>query len=211
MESENCTLCGEEGKPYFSDRNHRFFSCSNCGALFRERKQWPDPSREKKRYLLHQNHLEDAGYRAFAGPILDRVRTGFDPGSLGLDYGCGHNPVISEILRQENFRVDDYDPLFFPQKVFEGKTYDFIICCEVMEHFHRPDLEFARLNTLLKRKGSLICMTDIFSDKTDFSKWYYKNDPTHVFIYREQTLDYICSNYNFSDLKIEDRLIEFFN
>ena len=210
MESENCPLCDAQGKPCFTDRHQHFFSCGNCGALFRDPKQWPDPVSEKKRYLLHQNHLEDAGYRAFAGPILNRVRTGFDLGCLGLDYGCGHNPVISEILRQENFRVDDYDPLFYPKKIFEGKSYDYIVCCEVIEHFHRPDREFESLSQLLKRKGSLICMTDIYSDSTDFSKWYYKNDPTHVFIYREQTLNYICSKYNFSDLKIDNRLIEFF-
>lgn len=209
METESCPLCGEEGKSYFSDRNHHFFACGNCHGLFRDPGQWPEPADEKKRYLLHQNHLEDQGYRKFAEPILNRVRLKFHHSAAGLDYGCGHNPVISEILRRENFKVDDYDPLFYPKRIFEGKTYDFIVCCEVIEHFHHPDKEFAHLSELLNRNGSLICMTDIFSDQTDFGNWYYKNDPTHVFIYQKQTLDYVCSKNKFRDLKIQDRLIEF--
>jgi 2-polyprenyl-3-methyl-5-hydroxy-6-metoxy-1,4-benzoquinol methylase len=172
--------------------------------------QRPDRPNEKKRYLLHQNHLQDQGYRAFAAPILDRVRTGFDHSASGLDFGCGHNPVISEILRNENFKVDDYDPLFYPDRIFEDRTYDFIVCCEVIEHFHHPDREFVLLSSLLKESGSLICMTDIYSDETDFSTWYYKNDPTHVFIYRHQTFEYICSKNDFNRVAIEGRLIEFF-
>ena len=209
VKNETCPLCGERGQVYFSDHNHLFFTCPNCHGLFRDQDQWPDSQSEKERYLLHQNHMQDKGYQAFAGPILNAVRSDFDEGSFGLDYGCGHTPVISEILRQENFKVEDYDPLFYPEKVFEGKAYDYVICCEVIEHFHHPNREFALLNKLLNQNGRLICMTDIYSDKIDFSRWYYKNDPTHVFIYREQTFRYICSQSNFRDVKIEGRLIQF--
>ena len=211
MKHKTCPLCGANGKSFYSDPKHLFFSCERCMGLFRDPRQWPDHQSEEKRYLLHQNHLEDMGYRSFVEPILERVRTRFDPDSSGLDYGCGHSPVISEILRREGFSVDDYDPFFYPSKIFEGRTYDFIICCEVIEHFHRPDDEFERLKRLLNKNGSLICMTDIYSDDTNFNNWYYKNDPTHVFIYREQTLNYLSSKNDFTRVDIQGRLIEFFN
>ena len=33
---------------------------------------------------------------------------------LGLDYGCGKGPVITEQLKTKGFRVDLYDPFFIP-------------------------------------------------------------------------------------------------
>jgi SAM-dependent methyltransferase len=177
--------------------------------LFRDPAHWPVEEVEKERYLHHENHLEDQGYLAFAKPIFQAVRNQFDPTSLGLDFGCGHTPVISELLRRENFKVDDYDPFFHPEKIYQGKTYDYLICCEVIEHFHEPGREFGLMHSLLRESGKLICMTDVYSDRTDFGNWYYKNDPTHVFIYRNRTLEFICSSFGFSDVKIQGRLIEF--
>ncbi len=209
MKSEECPLCGELAKEFHSDSIHLFYSCKGCGGLFRDPGQWPEPETEKARYLNHRNHLEDQGYIDFAGPILQSVREQFDLRSQGLDYGCGHTPVISELLRRENYEVDNYDPFFYPEKVFEGRTYDYLICCEVIEHFHHPGREFALMHRLLRPGGKLICMTDLYSDEIDFGSWYYKNDHTHVFIYRAETLEHLRSRFDFRDVKVDGRLIEF--
>ena len=74
---------------------------------------------------------------------------------------------------------------------------DFIICCEVIEHFHSPSSEFALLRKLLKPGGSLLCMTHLLPKKTAFRNWYYKNDPTHVIFYSEENIQWIKSNFNF--------------
>ena len=209
MHEKNCPLCGSQGHLFYEAEKHRFYSCDNCGGLFRDRDQFLNLEQEKNRYLLHQNHLEDQGYREFVKPILEAVRTNHDTDTLGLDFGCGHTPVISEILRKEGFNVDIYDPVFFPQRNLEGKAYDFIICCEVMEHFTYPKKEFELLDRLLKAPGKLFCMTNVYSDEMDFGSWYYKNDPTHVFLYREETLAHISKNLGFKSHKTEDRLIVF--
>ena len=81
--------------------------------------------------------------------------------------------------------------------------------------FCRPlaERKFVVFNTigddLSKPAGKLICMTDLYSDPIDFGSWYYKNDRTHVFIYRAETLEHLRSRFNFRDLKIEGRLMEF--
>ena len=209
MKREECPLCGKQAEGFHSDPIHLFYSCRGCGGLFRDPGQLPEPEAEKGRYLNHRNHLEDRGYIDFASPILQSVRRQFDPGTRGLDFGCGHSPVISELLRREKYAVDDYDPFFFPEKVFEGKSYDYLICCEVIEHFHNPDREFRLMHSLLKPGGKLICMTDLYSDQIDFGSWYYKNDRTHVFLYRVKTIDYIRSRFDFRDVKVDGRLIEF--
>ena len=164
---------------------------------------------QKNRYLLHQNHLEDQGYLDFVSPILETVRSGYATDAVGLDFGCGHTPVISQVLKSENYKIDIYDPVFYPEKVFLGKTYDFIICCEVMEHFQEPKKEFDLLAQLLKPSGNLICMTSVYSEDIDFSSWYYKNDPTHVFLYRKETLDFISQRFGFSRVKVHGSLVIF--
>lgn len=158
---------------------------------------------------MHQNHLEDKGYLNFVSPILEAVTSEHLSGAVGLDFGCGHTPVISEVLKEQDYIFDLYDPVFYPHKVFEGKTYDFITCCEVMEHFQHPKKEFDLLDGILKPEGSLICMTSLYSEEIDFENWYYKNDPTHVFLYRRETLAYIARNWDFSHLKIEHPLVVF--
>jgi hypothetical protein len=50
-------------------------------------------------------------------------------------------------------------------------------------------------------------MTGIYNSTIDFSKWWYKNDPTHVFIFQEKTFEYIKKEFDFKDLKIEKNFI----
>jgi citrate lyase synthetase len=50
-------------------------------------------------------------------------------------------------------------------------------------------------------------MTGIYSDEMDFSKWWYKNDLTHVFIYTKETLYWIKKEFGFKDIKIEKNFI----
>mgnify|MGYP003664122103 FL=1 len=52
-------------------------------------------------------------------------------------------------------------------------------------------------------------MTDLFSTTTNFENWNYKNDKTHVVFYSETTLKWIQQTFNFSEVKIDGRLIVF--
>jgi cyclopropane fatty-acyl-phospholipid synthase-like methyltransferase len=67
------------------------------------------------------------------------------------------------------------------------RTYDFITCTEVVEHFHHPALEFRRLDALLKPGGWLAIQTTFQTDDARFARWNYRRDPTHVVFYRPYT------------------------
>ena len=54
---------------------------------------------------------------------------------LGLDYGCGYAPALADILKKDGFRVELYDPFFFPNKEIFLRKFKFITCSEVVEHF----------------------------------------------------------------------------
>ena len=133
----------------------------------------------------------------------------FEPIHKGLDFGAGTGPVISKILQDNNFEIAQYDPFFHNHPELLKKRYDYIACCEVIEHFYNPRKEFQLLRNLLQPNGKLYCMTDIYDQTIDFEKWYYKNDPTHVFIYHKKTVEWIKDKFGFSDVTINDRLITF--
>jgi len=207
--SIKCPLCSNTGSTFFKDKKQHFYLCGTCRGIFRNPKQYLNKIEEKERYKHHKNHIEDLGYIKFAEPIISAVKKHFSSNHKGLDFGAGHTPVISEVLKNDDFQMEIYDPLFFDNKEVLKKKYDFISCCEVIEHLYNPKKEFDLLHNLLKPNGKLICMTYIYNESIDFNNWFYKNDPTHVFLYQKETFLWIKDYYHFKNVKIENRLITF--
>ena len=201
---ERCPLCQHIGTPF---EDGAFLQCPECLGLFRPPDAWPSAHEEKARYEEHNNDVHDKRYQTFVSPIVDAVRHHHGPQDAGLDFGSGTAPVIAHVLGQEGYNVACYDPFFAPYPALLDKTYDYIVCCEVIEHFHDPAAEFARLRRLLRSGGRLYCMTMLHDDGIDFQNWHYRRDPTHVFIYRRETLRWIGARYGFSKVRIEGRLI----
>ncbi len=204
----NCPLCRAEAFSTLPGP-HVFHDCPKCRGIFRPAQHLPNPDFEKHRYELHHNDPADEGYRKFVMPLCDAISSTFDPGHRGLDFGSGTDSAVGAILRERGYAVVEYDPFFSPDTSALGQQYSFIACCEVMEHFHDPAREFARLFGLLHPGGKLFCMTHVWEDSGEFAKWYYKNDPTHVFIYRPQTINYIRETFDFEDARHNGRLITF--
>jgi len=190
-------------------RMGEFFTCQNCGDIFRSRHTYPAPSREKDRYETHNNDIHDERYQQFVSPITQAVLAEYSPAHQGLDFGAGTAPVISHMLQQQDYHIKQYDPFFHNHKDLLVSAYDYIVCCEVMEHFHHPDKEFSLLRRLLKPNGSLFCMTHLYEPGINFENWYYKKDFTHVFIYQRETLHWIKKRFDFSSIQIDNRLIRF--
>jgi SAM-dependent methyltransferase len=209
IEYVKCPLCGGPANNFHETPTTKHYRCQNCFGVFLEEKLLPTIEEERARYELHNNDMNDPGYLDFVQPIIDAISESFSPPASGLDFGCGPNPVVAKLLRKKRFDVDLYDPFFHDEPAALKKKYDFIVCNEVMEHFHHPAKEFKLLRKLLKPKGALFCMTDVLSDDVDFAKWYYKNDKTHVFFYHMRTLEYIKKEYGYSHLNIKGRVIGF--
>ena len=113
-----------------------------------------------------------------------------------------------ELLQSEGYNILPYDPFFESDSDILIKKYDYIVCSEVVEHFHKPMEEFVILKNLLNNGGKLYIMTLLFNANIDFEIWHYKNDFTHTFIYQEETFRWIKEKYGFDTLKITNRLIE---
>ncbi len=150
---------------------------------------------EHSKYRLHRNGPDDKDYRRFLSKIADPLLQRLPAEAKGLDYGCGPGPALALMLREAGHHVRLFDPLFFPDPESLEDLYDFIVCSEVIEHFHHPAEEFARLNRMLLPGGWLGLMTCFQTDDDRFATWHYRRDPTHVVFFRETTLRYIALRF----------------
>ncbi len=198
-----CPLCKETASEFYKEE---FYLCGNCLGIFRHADSLPNRDQEKERYEKHNNDVFDTGFRSFVQPLTDAILSSFSADDLGLDFGSGPRSVVSEILKENHFSIKQYDPFFQNHPELLETTYDYIACCEVIEHFHNPAKEFQLLHKLLKPGACLIGMTEIYSPEIDFKTWYYKNDKTHVFFYQRETLEWIKSELGFTSLECGDRL-----
>ncbi|WP_291725393.1 class I SAM-dependent methyltransferase [Bernardetia sp.] len=202
----NCTLCNTTLK---NKADEFYFICAGCGAYVKDQKFYVDSQQEKSMYENHNNDVNDLGYQKFTSPITKTILQHFTPNDLGLDYGCGTGPVISKLLKEKGYKIELYDPYFYPNENYLDYQYDYIFSCEVFEHFYNPAKEIQKLLSVLKPTGSLIVMTHLYDYKTDFKNWYYRKDTTHVFIYTEKTIQFIAETYNLEAEIQKDRMIVF--
>lgn len=199
-----CSLCNTL---LLDKLDEDYYTCSCCRAWVKDKSLYLKPEEEQLHYLSHNNDTNDPRYKKFTSPISNYILKNFGKEQEGLDFGSGTGPVISGVLKDANYRVKQFDPFFanFP-KVLE-QQYDYAFACEVVEHFKNPRDEFQKLYKLLKPQGKLLIMTHLFEDNIEFKTWYYRKDPTHVFIYRRETFEYISAEFNFTKCEIEGRLV----
>lgn len=207
--SNPCRLCSGKTASFFKEVNREFVVCKTCEGIQLLPEYFISAKAEEDRYLTHNNDVEDVRYQNFVSPITSGVYKDFTTKNIGLDYGCGTGPVAATELEKKGYTVKLYDPFFYPDPAVLKKTYDFIICCEVMEHFYQPKQEFSKLSELLIPGGKIYCKTSLYSEEIDFKTWYYKNDPTHVFFYTEKSLKWIMENFKFSKVEVFPKLIVF--
>jgi len=202
----SCPLCLTHAEYFYKDIQ-KYCRCPTCHGIFVIFEDLPDKNREKERYELHDDNAEDAGYRKFVSPITANIEKDFLNVAKGLDFGAGTSQIITKVMQEEGYDISSYDPYFHPKKKLLKNKYDYIASCEVIEHFYHPAKEFRLLKSMLKKDARLYLMTDIYDENVEFSSWYYKNDPTHVFFYTKKTFEWIQKKFAFTNLFIEKRLI----
>jgi len=184
----HCPLCdGRTIEPFYEDKRRPYLRCCRCALVFVPPAYYLDRSAERAEYDLHCNALNDPGYRAFLSRLALPLVARLAPGSCGLDFGCGPGPALAAMLREAGHEVSVYDSFYQPERDVLNRRYDFICATEVVEHLHQPGTELSRLWSLLNPGGVLGIMTKLVLGSEAFAGWHYKNDPTHVCFFSEQT------------------------
>jgi len=203
----NCPLCNSNDLLEFDIISENIYlKCEKCHLIFKHPQHHLNKSEELKRYSFHQNNIKDEGYIKFLDQIINPALEYIDVQMTGLDFGCGPDPVLAQLLKNRNISCDFYDPYFFPE-TDNNRKYDFIFATECFEHFFKPAKEITTISKTLNNNGILAVMTEFYSQKQYFKDWYYIKDPTHVCFYNLDVFDFICTEFGFKKLFTDNKRV----
>ncbi|MEA1910513.1 MAG: class I SAM-dependent methyltransferase [Spirochaetota bacterium] len=190
--NRSCPLCLSAGsKLFYSDSFRDYYRCSQCNLIHVPPSQYLTREFELAEYNKHQNSPEDKGYRKFLSRLFIPLNDLIKKGGHGLDFGCGPGPTLSVMFEEAGHSMSLYDPFYATDNNTLKNKYEFITASEAVEHFHNPAKEFDLLWSILKPGGWLGIMTKLALDKEAFSKWHYKDDPTHVCFFSKETMGWL--------------------
>lgn len=205
----NCPLCEHGASDYLEDRRRTYFHCACCDLVFADPASHLDPVREKEEYDRHENDPADVRYRGFLNRLAEPLLGRLTPGMEGLDFGCGPGPTLSVMLEEAGMAMTLFDPYYRPNADALGRSYDFVTCTEVVEHFRRPAQDWQRLTQLLRPGGWLGIMTKLVISRDRFANWHYKDDPTHVSFYSPKTFSWLGVRFGFAVERVDRDVLVF--
>lgn len=191
-----CPLCASgDSREYSCDERRRYLRCSSCMLVFVPALHHLSPAAEKKRYDLHRNAPDNEGYRTFLRRMADPLMKRLSPGSEGLDFGSGPQPLLASLVREAGYSMAIYDPFYEPVPDVLDRRYDFITATEVVEHLRDPKTELGRLWNCLRPRGWLGIMTRPVVQRDAFPVWHYKNDLTHICFFSPETFRWLAGRW----------------
>lgn len=203
-----CKLCGAAKiSESFAIANRQFFECFECDLLFCHSSTKLTFEEERSRYLQHDNSGENSGYLQHLSKLVDAIVPLIPPMATGLDYGCGHTPVLSELLIKRGFVMDNFDPFFGFRVTLESNAYDFVTCSEALEHFSEPIKELTQIVSLLKPEATVAFMTGLREGTRRSPNWWYLRDITHRCFYSVKTFNWLATHFNLTLIQAQDNII----
>ena len=202
-----CPLCNHQVRFFIQDKKRAFYTCSRCGLVIADPKSHLMPNVEKQRYGRAPKSAKQRQLSKFIMPLLAQINQQQIGPLSGLNFGRLLDPQCMQMIKDSGNNVNQYDPFFAADHSVLQKNYDFVCCYKVFEHFRNPNKEWQLLSRLVKPGGWLAISTPLLTDLSHFDKWHYKNNPTHVSFYQQQTFEYLAENSEFTLLFASQALI----
>jgi len=192
-----CPLCtAGEAALFHRDSRREYRHCDICGLVFVPSRYFLTPEAENRCYDQHQNDPTDERYRRFLSRLAEPLLEVLSPGASGLDFGCGPGPTLSLMLAEAGHPTSIFDPIYEPDPEVWRQQYDFVTATEVVEHLHHPLLDLQRIWNVLLPGGWLGIMTKRVLNQSAFANWHYKNDPTHVIFFADETFSWLARKWS---------------
>jgi len=206
----HCPLCQSVDTSLFArDKKRDYQRCETCKLVSVPGEFHLNASQEKAEYDKHQNDPQDKGYQGFLARTTQPLFSRMNAQSDGLDFGCGPGPAISDMAKEYELKVSNYDLYYFNNPELLKLKYDFVTMTEVIEHIARPAPLLEQLDSLLRPCAILAIMTKRVLDEEAFKRWHYKNDPTHISFYSIETFEWIAEKLNWQLEVIEQDVVFF--
>ena len=208
-----CKICEHETRTLIDKKKElKYYRCESCAFVALDEHSVVDAEVEKKHYAKHNNSFDCNGYvEMFEKFIAKAINPYLKIDMNVLDFGCGHTPVLAELLRRKNLDVDIYDYYFYPKELYKNNQYDLIISTEVFEHLQEPKKILETLVSSLKDNAHLILMTQFPpEDDTEFLKWWYRRDITHIGFFTPKSFELLAEEFGLRLIKTMDNNVVVF-
>ena len=189
----NCNLCRSNDVRCVATKGKRsFYFCPQCQLVSVPASQHLSLSEEKERYAHHENFADNPDYVRYLTEISHEIeRIPVKRPSI-LDFGSGHEYVLTRVLREKGFCCAPYDPLYNLGLENLAVKYDIVVLCETIEHLRDLQAEIKLINRLCKHEGYVLIRTRFYPDKNAMATWWYTLDETHVNFFNDRSLEYVA-------------------
>lgn len=202
MTTPACPLCATAATQLFYQQPggplalREYYRCHQCQLIHVPAAFHVNAATEKAIYDLHQNDPLAAGYRSFLNRLVEPMLERLPSGAEGLDFGCGPGPALASLFAAAGFTCLNYDIYYEPLPSRLERQYEFICSTEVVEHLAAPATVFEQLVSCLKPGGQLGIMTQRWLNLERFKGWNYRNDPTHICFFHEDTFRWLATKFD---------------
>lgn len=195
-----CKICGFKTEKR-EINNITYHVCRNCDFLFKDDAHLLSKELEFNRYKQHNNN--DENYFNYLSNVYDGISS-YVCGRV-LDYGCGDNHFLANIVSNNGYICDYYDLYFYPDENYLNNKYHTIILSEVIEHLSNPLSELEKLVSILEKDGHLIIKTNLLNENINLNSWWYLRDSTHVCFYSYKTFLKVCELFSLEIIYCNDK------
>ena len=202
-----CPLCSHPAEFFIQDKKRAFYNCPQCQLVFANPQSHLMPAALKQRYGRANKASKQKQLVQFIQPLLGQISVHQSGPLTGLNFGRVLDGNSLDKIERAGHSLYQYDPFIKLDHQIFNQQYDFICCYRVLEHFQQPNKEWSLLSTLLKDGGWLAISTALLTDLSHFSKWHFKNNPSNVSFYQQQTFEYLAQNSEFELLFAAKELV----
>lgn len=172
MEYRVCTICDGGGIAQavdvrqiranvrqFRDEMFTVWRCPSCRSL-----HCLEDIDEEKYYQWYPPHNQRSGFfteQLFRARLRQLAGAGLKKDAAVLDYGCGNGGFV-EFLRAEGYgRAEGFDPHSerFQDRAVLGKSFDAVVCQDVLEHACDPASMLDEILGLVSQEGMVVIGT----------------------------------------------------
>ena len=205
MEDRICRICKFPATLFYRDAR-TFYKCPNCALIFT--RNLPEKKFEENHYKTQWKATDPGFWEDQAENLISYIQNyGILPDNHRiLDFGAGSGDLVRG-LEKRGYRMTALEPM--KDGYLKDQNYPFLfdaaIALEVIEHFPNVWEELEEIEKVLKPVGIMLfstCLTNPFVDSGDaaeqFKGWWYKDDPTHINFFCNQTLSVMADQKNYT-------------